>query len=61
MLNGPGREEEWGSEYGPDIMTRFMTANAPGRRLYFMAEDTQPNYRTSRPRKLLLATFKYSS
>jgi hypothetical protein len=30
-------------------------------KIYFMAEDTQPNYRTSRPRKLPLATFKDSS
>ncbi len=41
-VNDPGREAEWGGEYGPYLMARFTTGSAWGCRLFYTLSTWNP-------------------
>lgn len=41
-VNDPGREAEWGGEYGPYVMARFTTGSARGCRLFYTMSTWNP-------------------
>jgi hypothetical protein len=41
-LNDPGREAEWGGEYGPYLMARFTTGSAERCRLFYTLSTWNP-------------------
>lgn len=41
-VNDPGREAEWGGEYGPYLMARFTTGSARGCRLFYTMSTWNP-------------------
>jgi len=41
-LADPGRERQWGGEYGSYIMARYTTGDADGRRIYYVMSTWNP-------------------
>jgi len=52
-LSDPGREDEWGGEYGPYVIDRYTRAVAKGRAAVYFVMSTWNPYNTVEMRMVL--------